>query len=346
VTTLPLSVSLAQTHSTANGTAEIGDKLVRIDHSHSTLPDLHLTFVEPIAKTLASTSDHRVIYDSVHRLFVECRLLRDSLPTEQWKERIAMMRDSPLLNLIHQDPFTHRAFNKPRGYAGDAVMMDFIYSLEEEWSAPESSDLGQGVFHYTANAAASAGVRARREFIAEQLDEIATTRTNPSVLAIACGHLREVSMSSAVRRRRFQDYLAIDADAESLKEVELSYGRYGIRTDKVDVRKMLTGRLEYGKFDLVYSTGLYDYLNQKTATRLTKHLFSMLKPRGKLVIANFLPSIEDIGYMEAFMDWFLIYRDRIAMVEMTSLIPQADISDLRVSVEENQNIIFLEVNRS
>ena len=37
----------------------------------------------------------------------------------------------PIRDLLHQDPFTYRAFAKPRGYAGDAVMMDYIYGLGE-----------------------------------------------------------------------------------------------------------------------------------------------------------------------------------------------------------------------
>jgi hypothetical protein len=72
----------------------------------------------------------------------------------------------------------------------------------------------------------------------------------------------------------------------------------------------------------------------------------MLEPGGKLVIANFLPTIEDIGFMEACMDWFLVYRDRFEMMGLTEFIKQSDIQDIKVSVEENQNIIFLEVVRS
>jgi extracellular factor (EF) 3-hydroxypalmitic acid methyl ester biosynthesis protein len=319
----------------------------RIDQRHDTLPDTHLSFVEEIAKKLLhSANSPSDVNGLIHRLFVECRKLRNHLPTDEWKQRVKLIRESGLLSVVHQDPFTHRAFTKPRGYAGDAVMMDFIYSQEENWQNPEASELGRSVFQYTINAAASAGVRSRREFIAECLDEVARTHVAPTALAIACGHLREASMSSAVRRRRFKEFIALDADADSLKEVDRSYSSYGVRTHLADIRKMLTGRLDYGKFDLIYSTGLYDYLNAKTAKKLTSHLFSMLEPGGKLVIANFLPTIEDIGFMEACMDWFLVYRDRFEMMGLTEFIKQSDIQDIKVSVEENQNIIFLEVVRS
>ena len=318
----------------------------RFDPPHDSPPDTQLTFLPEVIEKLRTQENPAAISDVVRRLFVECKRLRDHLAPDEWSHCVKQIRDSSLLELVHQDPFTHRAFTKPRGYAGDAVMMDYIYGVEEDWTPPNSSALGAGVFQYTTSAAASAGVRSRREFIAEKLDEVARTTMSPDVLAIACGHLREASMSSAVRRGKFGRFVASDADAESLGEVDRAYGRLGVSTQIADIRKMLTGKLDFGTFDLVYSTGLYDYLNEKIGKRLTYHLFSMLKPGGKLVVANFLPTIDDIGYMEACMDWFLIYRDRIDMIGLTELIDQSEIRDIRVSVEENQNIIFLEITRN
>ncbi len=317
------------------------------DPPHSAVPNANLTFVTEIASGLRSEVGHSErIHSNVHRLFHECKKLRDQLPTDQWKKCVNSIRESELIALVHQDPFTHRAFNKPRGYAGDAVMMDYIYGAEEGWQAPPTSALGNDVFLYTSNAAASSGVRARREYIAEKLDEVVRERLSPDVLAIASGHLREASMSSAVRRRKFGKFIALDADVESLREVDRCFGRLGIRCEQADIRKMLTGQLNFGMFDLIYSTGLYDYLKEKTAQKLTYHLFTMLKPGGKLVIANFVPTIDDIGYMEACMDWFLVYRDRMEMMAITNLIPQMELGEIRVHVEENQNIIFLEVTRT
>ena len=72
-------------------------------------------------------------------------------------------------------------------------------------------------------------------------------------------------------------------------------------------------------------------------------MFEMLRPRGRLLVANFLPGINDIGYMESFMDWKLLYRTRHEMLEVSAGIPQADIRDIRIFTEENQNIIFLQI---
>ncbi|MEQ1828882.1 MAG: class I SAM-dependent methyltransferase [Pirellula sp.] len=334
-------------HPTGATSAGLSSILRRFDPPHECLPDTNLKFVVEVAEQLRSFDANLTsIHHAVDRLFVECKRLRDHLPKAEWMQSVKQIRNSEILELVHQDPFTYRAFNKPRGYAGDAVMMDFIYGLEENWSPPPSSPLGNGVFQYTTKAAASAGVRSRREFIAEKLDEVVRQADAAEVLAVASGHLREASMSSAVRRRRFGRFVALDADAESLKEVHENYGRFGVECELANIRKMLTGRMDLGAFDLVYSTGLYDYLNEKTAKILTQRLFAMLNSGGKLVVANFLPSIEDIGYMEACMDWFLIYRDRVDMMGLTQLIDQREIRDIRVSAEENQNIIFLEIIRA
>ena len=100
-----------------------------------------------------------------------------------------------------------------------------------------------------------------------------------------------------------------------------------------------------GQFDLIYSTGLFDYLNANTGRRLVSTLFDMLKPRGQLVVANFLPGIRDIGFMEAFMDWKLIYRTRQDMVDLTMEIEESDLRDMTLFAEENRNIIFLRVTK-
>ena len=79
--------------------------------------------------------------------------------------------------------------------------------------------------------------------------------------------------------------------------------------------------------------------------RLTSAMFDLLRHRGRLLVANFLPNVDDIGYMESFMDWKLIYRSRLEMLDISSEIPQAEIRDIRIFTEENENIIFLQITK-
>jgi extracellular factor (EF) 3-hydroxypalmitic acid methyl ester biosynthesis protein len=252
----------------------------------------------------------------------------------------------PLRELLHQDPFTYRAFSKPRGYAGDAELLDFVYGREEGWPAPEgTSELGRKIFEFTTASSACEAVRARRGFIADTLDKLVEEVSRPDILSLACGHLREAHLCAAVKRRKFGRFVALDADEESLEEVTRCYGRHGVEVVPGRIRQLLTQRLNLGTFDYVYSTGLFDYLAMPAAQRLAQTMFEMLRPRGRLLVANFLHGILDVGYMETYMGWKLMYRTRQDMLEISRDIPQAQIRDIHIFAEENQNIIFLEVTK-
>jgi len=316
----------------------------RLPSSDSLLTTLR-RLLDRVHRDITSASGPAGIQRAVDQLFRGLASIRRDATPEQWREAIAFGQSHSICRVVHQDPFTARAFRKPRGYAGDAVMMDYIYGRDENWEPPVASETGRAIFDYTTAAPASAGVRERRCYVAELLDEVARRRSGTDVLAVAAGHLREAMLSCGIRRRRFGRFLAMDADPESLCEIEKSYGFYGVTAIAADIRKMLTGRLDLGSFDLIYSTGLYDYLADSTAQRLTANLFQSLRPGGRLVIANFLPGIRDVGYMEMFMDWHLIYRSRADMLKLADRVPQAQCGEVVVVAEENENIVILELTK-
>ena len=306
---------------------------------------LRTALLDAVHRGLQTAPIQKLVDRQLDALFGGLAELRQESRPDEWRETIALCRQHPLRELVHQDPFTSRAYSKPRGYAGDAVMLDYMYGREELWPEPDATPLGRAIFRYTTAAPASEGVRCRRGFVAEFLDRLTESLPHPHVLSVAAGHLREAALSSAVRRRRLGRFVALDSDSESLKEIVACYGPYGVETCHADLRKLLAGRSGLGRFDLVYSTGLFDYLQETTGRRLVRNLFEILNPGGRLLVANFLPEIRDIGYMEAFMDWNLVYRTRHDMLELTREVPQREIHSLRIFAEENQNIIFLEVCR-
>jgi SAM-dependent methyltransferase len=289
--------------------------------------------------------DERRVNDVLDELFHELSRRKQELSADDWPRYVQSCRRHPITRLLHQDPFTHRAFSKPRGYAGDAELLDFIYGREEQWPPPKTTPLGRCVFNYTTLAPAAEGVRARRAFVAALIDRAAEEATRPHILSIAAGHFREAQLSAALRRNRLGRCLALDSDEASMREVRRCYGCYGVETLTASVRKLIAGRQLPGCFDLVYATGLFDYVAQSAARRLVSVMFRMLRAGGRLLVANFLPGIRDVGYMEAFMDWNLVYRTRQEMIDITMEIPQAEIRDIALFAEENQNILFVLVRK-
>ena len=308
--------------------------------------ELYFRLFEDVYQRLRESTDRQVIHQALDELCLALRERKLSSTAAQWEAFVPVARRHPLTQLLHQDPFTYRAFSKPRGYAGDAEMMDFIYGREEQWAPPPAEQIGQQVFDYTTLAAAAEGVRARRAFVASRIDRLAEERNRPHILSIASGHLREASLSAAVKRRRTGRFVALDADAQSAAEVRHCYACYGVETVTASFRGLLVKKGGAGEFDLIYSTGLFDYLNPRIARRLVTSMFRMLRPGGSLIVANFLPGIRDIGYMEAFMDWNLIYRGRGEMVDLTTEIPESEVKEINLISEDCKNILFLQVTKT
>jgi SAM-dependent methyltransferase len=96
--------------------------------------------------------------------------------------------------------------------------------------------------------------------------------------------------------------------------------------------------------DLVYSAGLYDYLPDAIARRLTRRLYSMLKPGGKLFIGNLEESADSTWMMEFVSAWFLEYRTEESMLELASpLSPVPAVK--RVVRDDSGRCLFLEIIR-
>jgi len=278
-------------------------------------------------------------------LFDDLSLRREDAP-EAWPEFGRACLNHPLRRLLHQDPFTYRAFSKPRGYAGDAVMMDYIYGMGEAGAAAsETTPLGRAIFSHMSTRPSACAVRFRRRLLADLIDGTAS-RGGDAVFALAAGHLREVELSAAVQRGDFTRFVAMDQDTASLAVVAQDYGRLGISAVAGSVRHILSGKARPGTFDFVYAAGLYDYLGAPAAAALTRKLFEMTRPGGTLLIPNFKTGGRDTGYMEAFMDWHLIYRNHDDMHALAEALPAGSVADVEIFDDHDDTITFLLLSKA
>ena len=270
------------------------------------------------------------------------QLRRESTPA-YWRDITPAMRTHPALQLAYKCPFTRHSAERPFGYAGDATLIDHIYGYLEP---PAESD-AQQLYAYTTSSAAPRAVRFRRGVMANYIDDALNCHgSETAIFSVACGHLRELDLSIACKRIKPARFIALDQDEPSLAKVREHYAGLGVSTVPASVAEIIAGKRSYQKMDLVYSSGLYDYLNQKLSIRLTQKLFSMLAPGGKLVFVNFLPDIRDAGYMEAVMDWWLIYRDEEAMLDILNSLPGAEVASHHQFSDPDRNVSFMEVVRN
>ncbi len=253
---------------------------------------------------------------------------------EDWRNfSTRTCREHDILNTIHKSPISQRAYHKPRGYAGDAVLMDFVYGIDQDISS-------NPIYSWEFELSGSKSVRTRREFMSQYINFLAQRNNNLNILSAACGHLREAMDINDEVHSNINSFFALDCDAKSLSRIDES------KFVKVNasVIDFVRRKLDFPELDLVYSLGLFDYLNDKLATRLVKEWFKILKAGGRMVLANFAPNLVDIAYMEAYMDWYLIYRDEFDMEKLTFELP-ANSYRLNTFRDIYKNIVFLEITK-
>jgi hypothetical protein len=288
------------------------------------------------------------VSQGMRTLFSTLQHIRATLPPEDWRRFcINTCHNHPIRELLLQDPFTRRGFQKPRKYAGDAVALDFIY----EDRAParlSNSPVGVEINRFLCAQSTISAVRERRDRLAQWLDKVSGQTSDARALAVACGHLRESQHSRAVQEQHFGELLALDQDLQSLGVIDSELGHLGIKPVHGSVKAILKNEIRFEQMDLIYAAGLYDYLNQPIAIRLTGLLFSMLRSGGHLVLANYADPFESSAfkaYMEAFMDWWLIYREESDVAEWMHELPRTQVRRRELFRDETQNIIYLELTR-
>ncbi|WP_052393446.1 class I SAM-dependent methyltransferase [Pseudomonas rhizosphaerae] len=264
---------------------------------------------------------------------------RLTLNDDDWTAQVLkVFRSHPLARSLQEDPYTRRALEKPQGYAGDAVMMDYM-----NFQQPPSgcSELGERIFRAVVASPNGASVRWRCEHLAGLITREAQRRSSLSVLSVACGHCREGLMLQPATIARIKRFIALDQDAESLDVVRDTLKAF-VTPVRMNV-KDIAADPSLGDFNLIYSAGLFDYLPDHAAKALCATLLQRTTSGGTLLIANFTPDNWGRGYMEAVMDWHLILRTKDAM---RKLLPASQVAKSYLYFDPYRNVIYLEITKA
>lgn len=250
----------------------------------------------------------------------------------------AICKSHPLTQLVLEDPYARRAVEKPRGYAGDAVMLDYIYRPQPISASP----VGLAMHQATTGLSNAKSILWRRDYLAKQISGAMERMRPTQILAVASGHMRELDLVDHPQKREALEITAVDMDRSSLKECMESYRGIAIRPVPSSAVTIKRARLPQ-TFHLVYCAGLFDYLNEATSEFLLAQLYSQLLPSGLLCVANFTPENHGRGFMEGFMDWSLVLRNEHDLTRIAkSAVPGCILSVFR---DPYGNIAYLEMRK-
>ncbi len=229
-----------------------------------------------------------------------------------------------------------RSFDKPLGYAGDYVIMTYIYGRNFE---------GSSLFAKYAHLASWAipvceAVRSRRAFVTRQIREELDRRKGNDrpfrILSVAAGPAEELYRILEHPDPAWppleivlfdQDHEALDFCFRRLSALLLDQPRdrvrLGYRHDSIKhllfEENFFAGR---GQMDLVMCVGLYDYLPLRIGQALATKLYLQLAPGGTVFIGNMAPRNPSRFTMEYLAEWTLIYRSPDQVMELGKLLPE------------------------
>ncbi len=216
--------------------------------------------------------------------------------------------------------FAQRAYFKPKGYAGDFLMMEAIYA-----NTPDGDgDLGILIDKYCLDTPPARAVRERRRLLSSILEKEVTTRLNEQgghedrikIMNLACGSNRELfDFLARFNATNMVEALCIDADKDALTftaenvDVFKHEARIMLMQENVIKWSLRRSKQDFGQQDIVYSAGLTDYLDDRLFTALVKRAWEHLKPGGVLVLSNFSVHNPNKAWMDHILQWKLIHRD-------------------------------------
>lgn len=224
-----------------------------------------------------------------------------------------------ICGLIDESPLHQRTRHKPMGYAGDFLLIDWIYT--QKIGGSRIGRFFDQLFH---SYEAAAAVRNRKDFFIRKCNELANTRKKRvDVLDIGCGSCRDVIEAHSVCDNGTQFYYhCVDHEEEAINYASELLAGSGIservKLDCTNAFKISTDK----EYDLIWSAGFFDYLNNRTASLLIRKMWRNLKPGGQFIFGNFSPKNPTRAGMELIGHWYLIHRsahELIALCEETGI---------------------------
>ena len=200
---------------------------------------------------------------------------------------------------------------KPNGYAGDFEIIERIYNNNVSF-LPEYFNWDSYFF----NAPSVKAVRARGNVLSVFMNSIRPE----SLLSVGAGPGLDVCQALTAAGN-LRTVTLLDNDPRAIKRAEYNIEALLRSRPNINVlptffvKNALRFRTEQ-TFDLIWSSGLFDYFNDKIFTFVLSRLRSLLKENGTIVVGNFSESNPDRAYMELIGDWFLVHRTPADLIRL------------------------------
>ena len=214
------------------------------------------------------------------------RTRRPGPTNANWRRVRARVREQ-LNPWFLRSRYWNRAYVKPHGYAGDFRMLEWIYDLERaECADPTQPAVVNVLDRLFADLHSASSVWRRRAWFARRVRDRVERSSRPvRVLDIACGgsrYLRDVIDGRL-------EVTFVDQDPRAGLRGPVAADGAAARLLCAPVRTLPDLLAPGAEFDLVISTGLFDYLPDTDAAHADGADVRPARAGRKVVICNFAP---------------------------------------------------------
>lgn len=229
-------------------------------------------------------------------------------------------------------PIAHRVFSKPLGFAGDYESMNMIYRNIHEGSTLFAKYIHKHMCELKTG-------RTNRNRVAYLLDKIRRVTDSvvneegreAKIMTVGCGpaiefqkfvELDENSNHTVVTLVDFEKE-ALEHAKEKILEHKILHSRNlkmypRLFTILQMIKDFKRGKEIFEKQDLIYCSGLFEYLNASTCKALIALFYKYLNPGGQIIIGNFDEACAYRYYIEYCGEWYMVYRNEELMIDLAS----------------------------
>ena len=211
--------------------------------------------------------------------------------------------------------FMDWTIEKPYGYAGDFKIIENIYE-----NSPETVGVDRLFDNYYMMSAICITVRNRKNDFKRMVTDFVSKRQGESlrIMDLASGPCREVQELYTENKELYKNvtFDCYDSDKHSIafaSERLKNFPNVNFiheNAARIAFRKDIHSLINQ-KYDIIYSTGLFDYFEERVSTKLIANLRQLLNPNGVMIISNVRDKYSNpsLYFMEWVGEWPLVYCD-------------------------------------
>lgn len=322
--------------------ADIGYVLSKVksllDEEEKRITDLQSPDREEISDHILGEITART-YNRLDAMMEEINVLGRNLDlNKKAHERYKEYFQTHLNHYLLSAPIAHRILNRPLGYAGDYESMNMLYR-----NAYEGPTLFAKYIHkHMCQIKPGQTNRNRVTYLFEKIQKVADEvirekGRKAKIMTVGCGpalefqrfvELDENSNHTEVTLVDFEKE-ALEHAKEKIMELKILHSRdlkiyprfFSILQMIKDYRR---GKKIFEKQDLIYCSGLFEYLNSSTCKTLINFFYQCLNSGGQIIIGNFDEANDYRYYMEYCGEWYLLYRNEELMMDLASELNNAE----------------------